>query len=76
MHIGRVIGYASLGFFGAKLALTTGAVTAAIFVGNALGSRLPARLTEASGGRAGRAQSLLEYGTLVVCVALSVAGFG
>jgi uncharacterized membrane protein YfcA len=73
MHVGRVIGYASLGFFDAKLALTTTAVTAAIFVGNALGSRLNALLTSAFGGRA---QSLLEYGTLVVCVALSVAGFG
>jgi hypothetical protein len=77
MHIGRVIGYASLGFFDAKLALTTGVVTAAIFVGNGLGSRLNTALSKIGGeGGGGRAQSFLEYGTLVVCVALSVAGFG
>lgn len=71
MHIGRVIGYASLGFFSGKLALTTATVTLAIFFGNALGGRIQPKL-----GRMGRAQSVLEYGTLVVCVALSVAGLG
>lgn len=68
MHIGRVVGYASLGFFSGKLALTTAIVTVAIFAGNAIAGRFQAKL--------GRAQSFLEYGTLVVCVALSVAGFG
>jgi uncharacterized membrane protein YfcA len=74
MHVGRVLGYASLGFFSGGLVGTTAAVTAAIFCGNWVGSRIHERLIMKRDG--GRAQSFLEYGTLIVCVALSVAGFG
>lgn len=76
MHVGRVLGYAGLGFFSGGLVGITAAVTAAIFAGNWLGGRAQKWLENRETGRAGRAQSLLEYGTLVVCVALSVAGFG
>lgn len=71
MHVGRVVGYAGLGFFSGGLVGTTAAVTVAIFAGNWLGGRLLAALSPI-----GRAQHFLEYGTLIVCVALSVAGFG
>ena len=77
MHVGRVIGYASLGFFSGGLVGITAAVTVAIFAGNWLGGSTQAWLaTKYNGAAAGRAQAFLEYGTLVVCVALSVAGFG
>lgn len=67
MHIGRVVGYAGLGFFSGGLVGTTLLVTVAIFAGNWLGGRIPV---------AAKVQGFLEYGTLVVCVALSVAGLG
>ena len=73
MHIGRVAGYAGLGLFSGRLVGYTAAVTLAIFLGNALGGRLQVALETRWRGRA---QSFLEYGTLVVCVALSVAGLG
>lgn len=69
MHLGRVVGYAGQGLFSGGLVLVTALVTAAIFGGNWLGGCLQTRLD-------GRARSFLEYGTLVVCVALSVAGLG
>jgi hypothetical protein len=68
-HIGRVAGYASLGLFSTALVAPTVAVTLAIFAGNALGDRLRA-------ARESGLTTILEYGTLVVCVALSVAGLG
>jgi uncharacterized protein len=66
-HVGRVIGYAGLGLFAKSLLAPTLIVTLAIFVGNALGDRLRTHLTE-------RRSTLLEFGTLAVCVTLSVAG--
>ena len=68
-HIGRVVGYASLGLFSRSLVVPTIAVTVAIFGGNAIGERLRAFLTD-------RRTLLVEYGTLFICVALSVAGLG
>jgi uncharacterized membrane protein YfcA len=75
MHIGRVIGYAGLGFFSGGLVGTTVLVTVAIFAGNWLGGRIQAWLSRIS-ANTGRARAALEYGALIVCVALSVAGFG
>lgn len=69
MHVGRVAGYVGLGLFSRQLVGWTVAVTLAIFVGNAVGGRAQAWLQP-------RARAVLEYGTLVVCVALSVAGLG
>ncbi|MBX3233006.1 MAG: TSUP family transporter [Labilithrix sp.] len=71
MHVGRVAGYVGLGFFSPQLVGWTVAVTVAIFAGNALGGRAQGFL-EARG----RLQAVFEYGTLIVCVALSVAGLG
>ena len=68
-HVGRVAGYAGLGLFSRALVGPTIAVATAIFVGNALGSRLQALLSE-------RRARAIEYGTLVVCVVLSVTGLG
>ncbi|MBX3207714.1 MAG: TSUP family transporter [Labilithrix sp.] len=73
-HVGRVAGYAGLGLFSRELIGPTLAVTAAIFAGNALGGRLHGLLTQ-DGTKTGRIVAI-EYGTLVVCVALSVAGLG
>jgi len=67
MHVGRVGAYASAGLFTWGLALSTAAVTLAIFAGNALGERVRARTSA-------KVTSRLEYGVLVVCVALSLAG--
>lgn len=71
MHVGRVIGYAGLGFFSGGLVGTTALVTVAIFAGNWAGTWVVGRIPGAA-----KAQTFLEYGTLVVCVALSVAGLG
>jgi uncharacterized membrane protein YfcA len=68
-HIGRVVGYATHGLFSRSLIAPTVMVTVAIFAGNAIGERLRVFLTE-------RRAQLVEYGTLIVCVVLSVAGFG
>jgi len=66
-HVGRVVAYASSGFFTRSLVLPIALVTVAIFVGNTLGERIRAKTSEAVTHR-------LEYGVLVVCVALSLAG--
>lgn len=68
-HAGRIFGYSSLGLFSTQRALTAALVAGAIFVGNAIGERLRTRAGE-------RTTTRLEYGMLVVCVALSVAGIG
>jgi hypothetical protein len=81
-HVGRVAGYAGLGLFSVGLILPTVFVTGAIFAGNALGDRIrtaflsgneddPAKIAAAA-----KRMTILEYGTLVVCVVLSVAGLG
>lgn len=74
MHVGRVAGYVGLGLFSRPLVAWTVVVTLAIFAGNALGGRAQAFLHARS--RARTWQAALEYGTLVLCVALSVAGLG
>lgn len=66
-HVGRVVAYAGSGLFTRNLALSTAITTVAIFIGNALGERIRQRTTEKTTTR-------LEYGVLVVCVILSVAG--
>jgi uncharacterized membrane protein YfcA len=69
-HAGRIVGYSSLGLFTGERVLTAALVALAIFAGNALGERIRARaLSENTTTR-------LEYGMLVVCVALSVLGIG
>jgi uncharacterized membrane protein YfcA len=84
-HIGRVAGYAALGLFARGLIGPTIAVTVAILAGNAVGARLRARFLEdgaptqeRDGERdeVARRVAVLEYGTLVVCVVLSVSGLG
>jgi len=72
MHVGRVAGYVGLGLFSRQLAVWTVVVTLAIFAGNALGGRAQAFLQ----ARSRTWQAALEYGTLALCVALSVAGLG
>lgn len=67
-HVGRVAAYASSGLFTWDLALRTAVTTLAIFVGNALGARVARAMSEKTTMR-------LEYGVLVVCVALSVLPF-
>lgn len=76
-HVGRVVGYAGLGLFSIGLVLPTMLVTAAIFAGNALGDRIRTALLNGNGNdAAAKRAAILEYGTLVVCVVLSVAGLG
>lgn len=74
MHVGRVAGYATLGLFSTNLVLPTALVSVAIFAGNALGKRLKVALSESPRRRLW--DGGLEYGTLIVCVVLSVAGLG
>jgi uncharacterized protein len=66
-HAGRVVAYASNGLFTRELALPTLLVALAITVGNALGERARKILSE-------RTATRLEYGVLVVCVGVSLAG--
>lgn len=66
-HIGRVVAYGSNGFFTRELMLPVVVVALAIAAGNALGERARKRLSE-------RATTRLEYGVLVVCVGVSLAG--
>jgi uncharacterized protein len=66
-HIGRVVAYGSNGFFTRELMLPIIVVALAITVGNALGERARKRLSE-------RATTRIEYGVLVVCVGVSLAG--
>jgi uncharacterized membrane protein YfcA len=66
-HAGRVVAYASNGLFTRDLLVPIVVVSAAIAVGNALGERLRARLSDLTTTR-------LEYGVLVICVAVSLGG--
>jgi uncharacterized membrane protein YfcA len=68
-HAGRVVAYASNGLFTRELFVPIVAVSAAIAAGNALAERLRARLSTTTTAR-------LEYGVLVGCVVISVAGAG
>lgn len=68
-HLGRVAAYGSVGLFangGARIALTAATLALAIFAGNSLAERIRPRLST-------RAATRIEYVTLLVCVALSVA---
>lgn len=67
MHLGRVIAYASSGLLTRDLLVPTLLVALAITVGNKLGERVRLRLSE-------RTTLRLEYGVLVVCVGVSLAG--
>lgn len=66
-HVGRVVAYAATGMFTPDLLVRTAMLAAAISAGNAVGERMRKRLTETLTTR-------LEYGVLVVCVAISLAG--
>ncbi|MDB4997186.1 MAG: hypothetical protein JWM74_4618 [Myxococcaceae bacterium] len=66
-HAGRVVAYASNGLFTRDLLVPIVVVSAAIAAGNALGERLRARLSDLTTTR-------LEYGVLVICVAVSLGG--
>ena len=66
-HVGRVIAYASSGFFTRSMVLPIVVVAVAISAGNWLGERGRRILSE-------RATTRLEYGVLVVCVLVSLAG--
>ena len=68
-HFGRVVAYGSFGLFRTDLLVPTLVVTLAIFAGNALAERVRKRLSD-------RTTVRLEYGTLVVCVALAAFGLG
>ena len=68
-HAGRVVAYAANGLFTRELFLPIVVVSAAIAAGNALAERLRSRLSATATTR-------LEYGVLVGCVAISVAGAG
>ena len=68
-HIGRVVAYASNGLFTRDLLIPTALVAVAISAGNFLGERARARLSDTLTTR-------LEYGVLVVCVGVALAGVG
>ena len=67
MHFGRVVAYGLSGFFTARLALVTLVLTLAIAGGNAAGDWIRTRTSD-------RTTTRLEYGVLVMCVVLSLAG--
>lgn len=66
-HLGRVVAYAGSGFFTRELVAPIFVVALAITLGNAVGERVRARLSELTTTR-------LEYGVLVLCVGVSVLG--
>lgn len=66
-HVGRVVAYASNGLFTRDLLLPTALVAVAISLGNFVGERARARLSDTVTTR-------LEYGVLVVCVGVALAG--
>lgn len=66
-HVGRVVAYASTGLFTRELVAPILVVALAITLGNAVGERMRASLSEVTTTR-------LEYGVLVVCVGVSVLG--
>ena len=68
-HVGRVAAYAYSGLFTREIVLPIVVVALAITLGNALGERVRARLSDAVTTR-------LEYGVLVVCVGVSLLGLG
>jgi uncharacterized membrane protein YfcA len=67
IHVGRVAAYAKTGLVESHQLAGIAMVAAAIFAGNALANRTRRFLSS-------RASTVLEYGTLTVCVALSVFG--
>ncbi len=70
-HLGRVLAYGSAGFFGggaaARVLGASLTLALAIFAGNVLARRMRRLLSD-------RATLRIEYGTLIACVVLSVAG--
>ncbi len=66
-HAGRVVAYASSGLFTRALVVPTILVALAITSENWLGERVRKGLSE-------RTQTRIEYGVLVVCVGVSLAG--
>lgn len=68
-HAGRVTAYASNGLFTRDLVLPILLVAFSIFAGNALGERVRRLLSDTATTR-------IEYGVLVVCVGVSLAGIG
>jgi uncharacterized protein len=68
-HLGRVAAYGSVGLFsdgGARILVAAATLALAIFCGNSLAERIRPRLSAHTASR-------IEYATLIVCVALSVA---
>lgn len=66
-HTARVAAYGATGLLSTDLLGATAVLTVAIFAGNFVGERLRARIPA-------RACAWLEYGSLVIAVALSVSG--
>lgn len=67
MHLGRIVAYSAGGLVNATTLAYGAVLTAAILVGNTLGSRLRTRITESAAPR-------IEVGVLCVATALAVAG--
>lgn len=66
-HFARVVAYGSSGLVTRELVLPIVVIGSTIFIGNSVGERLRRRISE-------RGTTWLEYGTLVVCVTLSIVG--
>lgn len=70
MHAGRVTAYAAEGMFTRDTLIRSAILTVSLMVGNLLGKGLRKRLLDE------KRASVLELGTLVVCVTLAVVGVG
>ena len=68
MHLGRLVGYGAGGLFTLSVLRDASLLASAIVAGNFAGRRLRVSLDE-------RGAHVLEYATLVTCVALALAGF-
>ena len=68
MHAGRLMGYGSGGLLNRAVLSDACWLACAIFAGNLVGRRLRVALDE-------RGAHVLEYATLVACVALALAGY-
>lgn len=68
MHAGRIVGYGAGGLFSPAVLRDAGFLAVAIFAGNLAGRKVRVALDE-------RRSHVLEYATLLTCVALALAGF-
>lgn len=69
MHVGRLLAYGAAGLVTRDVALIAGVLAASILAGNRTGLKVRRRLADQTHER-------VEFGALMGCVALALAGAG